>query len=195
MKEKQTNQHVLFPVEMKGHWRTDAEFEISDYLRDWLLDPGSLTARLKRHCHDFHVAVLGQEITRCSADESTGDIESGQEVLVREVLLYCDDQPQVFARSLLPLSSLTGSEQQLANLGNQSLGQVLFNHPNLKRKRIELACFNPQSTVTNLSRYLGLNTQDNLWGRRSTFVLDGKPLLVAEVFLPNAIAYQQENVC
>jgi chorismate--pyruvate lyase len=31
---------------------------------------------------------------------------------------------------------------------------------------------------------------DELWGRRSVFIVENKPLMVAEVFLPQAFAYQ-----
>jgi len=115
-------------------------------------------------------------------------------VLVREVILYCDDTPQVFARSLLPLTSLTGSEQQLAHLGNQPLGQVIFNSPDLERKDIEVACLGPQTPVAALARTLDLEDVGRLWGRRSLFYLQHKPIMVAEVFLPGAFAYQQEVV-
>ncbi|MDX2368776.1 MAG: chorismate lyase, partial [Colwellia sp.] len=97
--------------------------------------------------------------------------------------------------SLLPLSSLTGAEQALANLGTQSLGQVLFNHPSLERKLIEVATFDLTSSVGKLARDLQLNMTHALWGRRSIFVLEDKPLMVAEVFLPGAFAYlNSENL-
>jgi chorismate--pyruvate lyase len=134
--------------------------------------------------------VLGQEIQSCSKEESTTDIDIGEQVLVREVLLYCDNVPQVFARSLLPLKSLTGEEQQLAHLGNQSLGQVLFSNKDLLRRSIEISAFSSSSAVSKLAQQLQLPMQAELWGRRSTFMLHGKPLMVAEVFLPNAFAYQ-----
>jgi len=184
-------QHPLFPVKMHANWCAERQFDIADNLRDWLLEPSSLTARLKQHCLSFRVEVLGQQVEACCASEATDDIQVGQEVLVREVLLYCDDKPHVFARSLLPLSSLTGEEKQLATLGNQSLGQVLFNHPQLKRKKIELACFDQASTVGQLTKHLQLPFEQVLWGRRSVFVIEGKPLSVAEIFLPEAAAYQQ----
>jgi chorismate--pyruvate lyase len=90
----------------------------------------------------------------------------------------------------LPLSSLTGAEQALANLGTQSLGQVLFNNPSLQRETIEIASFDLNSSVAKLAQQLNLANQEELWGRRSVFVLENKPLMVAEVFLPDAIAYQ-----
>jgi chorismate--pyruvate lyase len=182
-------QSHLFPVSLKTQWKTPSNNLINKQLLDWLLDPSSLTARLKKHCNEFRVEVLGQQITQCSASEANDDVLAGEDVLVREVLLFCDNKPQVFARSLLPLKSLTGEEKQLAELGEQSLGQVLFNNPNLVRKCIEIASFDKTSSVSLLVKSLALNEQALLWGRRSVFVLQNKPIMVAEVFLPDSFAY------
>ncbi|MDX2370346.1 MAG: chorismate lyase, partial [Colwellia sp.] len=135
------NLQLLFPVTLSSYWQSSGSCALPEHLQSWLLDPDSLTARLKTHCHQFRVELLGQKIEHCQAHEAVAAIPVGEKVLVREVILYCDDKPQVFARSLLPLSSLTGAEQALANLGTQSLGQVLFNHPSLERKLIEVATF------------------------------------------------------
>jgi len=184
------NLQLLFPITLPSHWQSSDSYPLPEHLQYWLLDPNSLTARLKAHCHQFRVELLGQTIESCQAHEAVDSIPAGEKVLVREVLLYCDDIPQVFARSLLPLSSLTGAEQALANLGTQSLGQVLFNHPSLERKVIEVATFDLTSSVGKLANDLQLTITHNLWGRRSVFMLENKPLMVAEVFLPGAFAYQ-----
>ena len=189
---QQLHPHVLFPVRMDTTWCAEKSSHVNDYLRSWLLDPSSLTARLKSHCQTFRVEVLGQSIDVCSSEESQGDIVAGEKVLIREVLLFCDEKPQVFARSLLPLSSLTGSEKKLATLGNQSLGQVIFNHPLLQRKHIEVSSFDEHSAVVKLATHYQLKYTQPLWGRRSVFVVGDKPLMVAEIFLPNAYAYQPE---
>jgi chorismate--pyruvate lyase len=185
------NLQLLFPVTLPSHWQNSNLCVLPEHLQSWLLDPNSLTARLKTHCHQFRVELLGQKIEYCQAHEAVAAIPVGEKVLVREVLLYCDDKPQVFARSLLPMSSLTGTEQALANLGSQSLGQVLFNNPSLERKIIEVATFDLTSSVGLLARHLQLNMTHTLWGRRSIFVLENKPLMVAEVFLPGAFCYQK----
>lgn len=181
--------HNLFPVELHATWLATDSSNVRDPIRDWLLDPTSLTARLKKHCQHFEVKVLGQQVITCGAKEANDDIKINEQVLVREVILYCDDQPQVFARSLLPLSSLTGQQQQLANIGNKSLGQLLFNQADLSRKKFEIARFDHNSSVAKLAKKLQLPEQDILWGRRSVFIIENKPLMVAEVFLPNAFAY------
>ncbi len=185
--------HSLFPITMHTTWQSATGSLLPEHLLSWLLDPSSLTARLSKCCQQFRVEVIGQEIQPCSAQEATTDINIGEDVLVREVLLFCDDIPQVFARSLLPLKSLTGEEQQLAHLGNQSLGQVLFSKKELRRKCIEISSFSESSPVATLAKQLGLTVQGQLWGRRSTFMLHNKALMVAEIFLPNAFAYQQSH--
>lgn len=189
-----STQHLLFPITLSGKWQSPTNANqnsvLSDTLLNWLLDSGSLTTRLSAHCQQFRVELLGQQVIACPDVEANETIQAGEQVLVREVLLYCDDQPQVFARSLLPLASLTGEEQKLANLGTQSLGQVLFNNPSLQRQNIEIANFTKDSSVGLLAEKLGLPKREQLWGRRSIFVVEDKPLMVAEVFLPSALAYQ-----
>lgn len=193
----------LFPVTLETQWQAADKFlaglpkdktlvqqGLNPRLIDWLLDPSSLTARLKSCCSEFRVEVLGQKIEKCNALEANEDIAFGEQVLVREVVLFCDNKPQVFARSLLPLNSLSGAEQQLAELGQQPLGQVLFNDPHLVRKCIEVAHFEQTSHLAQLVNALGMRQEHILWGRRSVFILKNKPIMVAEVFLPNSYAYQ-----
>ncbi|KGJ92562.1 chorismate--pyruvate lyase family protein [Colwellia psychrerythraea] len=206
MKQKIVNFPINFPITLSGQWLSPDEEACSSLptlLRDWLLDEGSLTARLKNQSGHFMVKVIGEQKQPCSAAEACDFIKVGEPVLVREVLLYCDNVPQVFARSLLPLASLTGAEQVLANLGEQPLGQVLFNNSSLQRLRLELSSFAADSSVVKLAKALaGKDANSNalvntakipkqaLWGRRSIFMLENKPLMVAEVFLPDAFAYQ-----
>lgn len=206
MKQKTVNFPIHFPITLSGKWLSPDEEACSSLprlLKDWLLDEGSLTARLKSHSGHFMVKVIGEQQQPCSAAEACDLIKVGEPVLVREVILYCDNVPQVFARSLLPLTSLTGEEQVLANLGEQPLGQVLFNNSSLQRLRLELSSFAPDSSVVKLATTLAamnINSgvfetttktpKQALWGRRSIFMLKNKPLMVAEVFLPDAFAYQ-----
>ena len=198
MKQKTVNFPVTFPITLAGQWQSPSDERFSELpvpLKDWLLDEGSLTARLKSRCDNFKVKVIGEQQQLCSAAEACNLIKVGEPILVREVILYCDDVPQVFARSLLPLASLTGKEQVLGNLGEQPLGQVLFNNPSLQRLQLELSSFSADSSVAILATKLTEKPKQELWGRRSIFMLDNKPLMVAEVFLPDAFAYQgSENV-
>ncbi|WP_229838154.1 chorismate--pyruvate lyase family protein [Cellvibrio zantedeschiae] len=151
-------------------------------MRSWLLDNGSLTAKLlKLSQGDFRVEVLRQLNARASLSEAQAlGINPHQICLIREVILRGHNQPWVFARSVLPLSSLTGNLRHLRKQGNRPLGAFLFSQPHLKRSPIAL------SLISRHHAYVPekLVGDAQIWGRRSIFSLSDKPLLVSEVFLP-----------
>ena len=102
-----------------------------------------------------------------------------QLALIREVALLVAGNAVVFARSVFPHTSLTGSLTHLRKLKNKPLGAILFNHPGMHRSPFELA------RLSGNSDYLpqAMQQSDAAWGRRSRFTIDNKALLVSEVFL------------
>nr|WP_242521455.1 chorismate lyase [Motiliproteus sp. SC1-56] len=150
--------------------------------RGWLLDSGSLTRRLKRaSAGDFRVEVLFQGWSRPTLSEARAlGIAPSQQVLVREVRLWGLGEPWVCARSIIPATTLTGPQRRLKFLGERPLGAVLFNDPSMHRGPIETA----QLPLN------GTRTRTRAWARRSVFRLEGKPLLVSEIFLPSLLQVQ-----
>ena len=142
--------------------------------RKWLLDPGSLTQRLINASQgDFRVEVVRQLWGRPTRSEARAlGIPPRQLALIREVQLIGNGQPWVFARTIIPASTLTGKQRKLNYLGNRSLGSVLFRDPTMRRGALQV-------------NRLNLTTGETVWARRSVFYLSNKPLLVAEVFLPS----------
>ena len=100
--------------------------QLPEQWRDWILDPSSLTLRLQRACGGaFRVEVLSQRMEPPMLSEAKALRRPTQELaLVRQVRLLCDDQPWVFARTVIPLPSLHSSLRHLALLGNRPLGAV-----------------------------------------------------------------------
>jgi chorismate--pyruvate lyase len=148
----------------------------------WLLDTGSLTAHLRRVSEGhFHVEVLSQswQLPRLSERRllNMGDREWG---LVREVLLCCRNEPWVFARSVMPATSLVGRLARLRHLDNRPLGHLLFTDPMMSRDPYEIC----QLPVADLSLGISPDSEKLLWGRRSRFLLSQHPIMVSEIFLP-----------
>ena len=103
---------------------------------------------------------------------------------VRQVQLLCDGEPWVFARTIVPISTLSGAQRRLAHLGNRPLGAYLFADPGMQRGPVELACIRGKQAMFPEATS-GLDALPaEIWGRRSVFRVGGKPLLVTEVFLP-----------
>ena len=160
-------------------------------MTNWLLDPGSLTARLIKVCPGrFRVQVLSQtwqaplhnEIKRLGMRER-------QMSFIREVYLYCNDQPWVFARTVIPRKTLSGKQRHLADLGSRPLGAVLFADPHMHRDEIEVTCLHAKEQLYHKAVAALSQRPASIWGRRSVFYLNNKQLLVSEIFLPGVARY------
>jgi len=129
---------------------------------------------------DFRVQRLyqGWEVPLPSERALLG-LPPRQLALVREVALSLGPDAVVFARSVFPLSSLTGELAHLRRLENKSLGAILFKHPGMRRRPFELALMAGNCGYLPAS----LHQAAPAWGRRSRFDIAGRPLLVSEVFL------------
>ena len=108
----------------------------------------------------------------------------GEIAILREVELLCDEVPWVFARTLIPATSLRGPARRLAMLGDKPLGEVLFADPHMRRRTMEIAKLTPRhSLFSSATASLELPPAE-IWGRRTLFLLAQSPLLVNEIFLP-----------
>ena len=152
----------------------------------WLRDQGSLTQRLVNLCGDrFSVRLLSQQWVRPTRDEARLlKIPARQIVLLRQVQLLCEQQVLVYARSVIPLSTLQGPTRRLKHLGSKPLGGYLFANPRLQRQQQQLLAVTGNNPLFTTA--LSGSSQDcsNIWSRRSLFTLGGKSLLVSEFFLP-----------
>ena len=151
-------------------------------IQTWLFDPASLTARLKQKCTaDFRVEVLSQAIQKPRLDEfKVLGMEAGSYALVRQVRLCCGHTCWVYARTVIPFSTLKGKQRIYANLGTRPLGAMLFADRTMQRDKVMVTAL----YGNQLPAGLGLAEDDMVWGRRSVFKVAGKPLLVSEYFLP-----------
>lgn len=159
-------------------WHKQAHADLTQNQRQWLLGEGSLTKKLQEACEgEFALRILKQGLATPRLDEAKAlGLPQRQQALIREIVMSGHGQDWVFARSVLPLSTLTGRLRQLKTLDNRPLGALLFNDPSMERSAIEITQLEEGSF-----RY---PSQETCWARRSVFYLDQKPLLVAEVFLP-----------
>lgn len=174
------------------HWLTPPKSRLPANLANWLRDTGSLTAKLKTHSQDkFSVQLLNSGWQKPTVDEALAlKIDRRQQVFCREVCLLDGDQPRVFARTVVPLTSYPVLRIGLSRLGNASLGEWLFKDPAVIRGPLQSSLLAAGHLLSrHACRAAELPTQP-LWARRSCFTLRGKALLVSEVFLPATEHYR-----
>ncbi|MEQ6342945.1 MAG: chorismate lyase [Gammaproteobacteria bacterium] len=162
---------------------------VPSVLSSWLFDTTSLTQRLRQACHGhFQVRVMSEAQARPLRDERVTLRMRGYEgAVVRMVYLLCDERPWVFARTVIPLRTLSGPQRRLAYLGNKPLGEMLFADKSMRRSEVEVARLAAGSAVFRMATQALEHKPDEIWGRRSVFYLQDKPLLVSEIFLPDLL--------
>lgn len=166
--------YPFYPV-----WLHQRSAQLSSELRKWLYDSGSLTQNLIQASEgDFSLRVINQGLEVPRLDECRAlKLPHRQLALIREIVMSGYGQDWVFARSVVPISSLDGQLRHLKSLGNQPLGALLFKDPSMRRGPIE-------TTLLNKS-LINIPCTQAAWARRSVFRINNKPLLVSEVFLPS----------
>lgn len=154
---------------------------LAEGVTDWLFDTGSLSRRLTALSGGtFGVSVLDEGWRPLHHDECANlEVARGSQGWVREVCLFGQEQPWIFARSVASRSHLEeGLDLGLDSLGNRPLGELLFDERTaFQRGAIQVArC--PADWLPPALR------NEGLWCRRSCFQRDALGVLVMEVFLP-----------
>ncbi|MDH5389355.1 MAG: chorismate lyase [Gammaproteobacteria bacterium] len=175
----------MVSANISQHWyrrRQLSSNQLPSNERSWLFDASSLTARLIRYSSgDFRVVLLSQEIMRPEINEAKAlNMAYHRFALIRQVHLCFGNQIMVYARTVIPLSTLTGAQRSYGNLGSRPLGAMLFADRSMRREEVMVTKLSPDNDL-----YKKTGAQDGpIWGRRSVFYVGEKPLLVSEYYLP-----------
>jgi len=157
-------------------------------LQEWLLTKGSLTQKVISRCKGrFHLEIIQHGRVRPQLNERRLLMMSDTETaLRREVVLCCDATPLIFARTIIPGTTLRGAGLRLARLGRKPLGDLLFRDHSVLRSDLQVTCMDAKNALfdsVKVKTKAKTNKQD-VWGRRSIFFYADEPLLVSEIFLP-----------
>lgn len=158
--------------------------------RAWLEATGSLTARLRRH-GQVRVQVLRQGPQHLWPEEARA--LGHRHGHVREVLLWVDDRPAVWARSCTSLHEARGAWRAIKGLGNRPLAEILFNDTGIQRTTLHRWHWPAHGRPWSHRRRTwqaalqdGVHASDPCpaWARSSVFSRRGALLLVTESFAP-----------
>jgi chorismate--pyruvate lyase len=160
----------------------------------WLRDPGSLTARIAGRCRAFRVQVCGEYFALpCSDEAAVIQLADSRWAWTREVLLFADSRPVVFAHSVLAPRDLRGAWHMARGMGNRPLGAALFADHQIHRGLLTCIRLQPGHPLHERASLAVKQSLPSLWARRSCFHRHGRPLLVTEVFLPDIFQLSTER--
>jgi chorismate--pyruvate lyase len=162
-------------------WHQSAFFVIpNDNMAQWLLEDGSLTQLLKSHCEHFEVTLLSNGLVGHESLTLHEQQLLPQEsfYIQRQVILSGDHQPWVLGRTIMPMSTIDALTMELAELGTIPLGEIIFTADHIERDNLMFAT-------------LRTNGQSCHYARSSRLWINEKPIVVTELFLPDAPMYRE----
>lgn len=159
--------------------RAELQTQLTELEADWLFNEDSLTKRLMVISdQQFSISVLREEWQFLRPDEYNKlSVSPENKGWVREVFLQGYGAPWVYARSVAMQTDLKNDQYNLMNIGNKSLGSILFIDKTFSRTPLEATCYPIEFLPTT-------HQLPNLWGRWSSFVNEDINVIVQEVFLP-----------
>lgn len=135
----------------------------------WLKEAGPITKRIKLS-KKFKLELLRDELDNISQEELLFLKSSSETFRVREVILFGDNAPTVYAKSVIPTLTIDNGLSSLGEIGNAPLGDILFT-PGIFTK-LEMLC----------ASFLD-DDRSIYWGRKIKYSVNSEPISVMEVFL------------
>ena len=111
----------------------------------------------------------------------------------------CQNQPRVYARTVIPDWTARNPWAEVQRLGRHPLGELLFRLPDLQRSGFEWSQGWTWPHADHWTGHASAPTRPEPLARRCVFALEQAPLLLTEVFLdlpgsdPTAAANQQAS--
>ena len=139
-------------------------------IKSWLLEKGPITKRIKSN-EKFELKLLRDDLANVNKlDRSFLGHLSG-DIKIREVILYGNENPIVYAQSIIPVETIDQGLSKLGELGTKPLGDILFEKNIFKKESPVFAKFKDEKNI--------------FWGRKTKYNVKNKPFSVMEVFLIN----------
>ena len=161
--------------------------QIENKLKSWMLDMKSLSYRI-RNIAKLEIIPIETRASNIFLNEKKVFGHSKSEHLyLREVLIYADKLPIMYARTILPTKCLRGFWHKIKKLNNEPLADIVFKKKMIIRSEFK---FKKPSINDNFSKRIKMFNLKNtkiLATRQSTFKNKNKneKVLLTEVFFNN----------
>ena len=169
-------------------WQSSIPTEPMSQVRRFWLTQNESTTKLLSNSYEpcqLDITLCHNAIALAYPDEACCLEQQSAPYWIREVLLYVDKCPWMWARSVFPANTLKRCNLDIQNLHTTPLGQIIFSQPEWRRSTFTYANININHK--HYSYVIKKHTDTNhpsLWARRSQFSIDTSVFLLTEVLLP-----------
>ncbi len=149
---------------------------------------GSITAILDVLHGKIDLKTLEQHFEEATEENAKlVNVDVGDEVNFREIVMHKDDQPLIYAKSYIPLKRLTAEVKEDLTRADIPIGRILKKYDFETRREINIIKIE-KANETLIDLY---NTNEDFLARDYTIIKDGEILMWIKEYFP--VSYFTEN--
>jgi chorismate--pyruvate lyase len=168
-------------------WQTTLPDNLDPLLEKLITSTGSLTVLMRELAKEkFHLELIDEHFATATAEHAALlNLPSDKQCKQRQVKLHIDGKAIAIGYTVIGTDDLETIGKALKELGERSLGDLLFSDSSVERSRLQFALLKPDDELYRLAKpYIeDKKQQQPAWARRSVFTFRGAKLLVHEIFL------------
>lgn len=155
-------------------------------LRTWLFQVNNLTQALRQNTMDYVFEPIEINVQKPFNPTEVAVLDSQQGCL-RRIAHQVSGRRVVYARVAIPEATYVLMQKALGDLDAQPIGPtLLYGNPSVRRGDLRCRCI--EATETGFAdAFTSLGSPKRLWARYSLFYWYGRPFMITEFFLPNAL--------
>ena len=168
---------------LKIMWNKNIKIE--NKLKYWLIDVKSLSYRIRNIAKLEIIPIKVRKIKLFLNEKKVFGYKKPEKFYLREVLIYADTLPIMYARTILPSKYLRGFWRNIKKLKNEPLANIVFNKKRILRSHFKFRKPSYNDEFSKRIRGFGLEKTKIVAIRESSFQNKNQKVLLTEVFFSN----------
>lgn len=156
-----------------------------EWLKEWLLEEGSLTAKLQKITGASALKPLRNNWQKPDWWANHVLLHQEDKVFQREIIISSHGLPCWYARTIIPSSTYYTFCDIFEKLATKSLGDIIFSEPHIERTALCFYKVEKENIEYYWPKKYHLKVQEGMWTKLSHFMIDARfPFYLSEIFLP-----------
>ena len=148
----------------------------------WIKNKKSLTNRIKDIASLKIKLITNKRNIFLLSEKQFFSSYRPETLFLREVIIFANDDPIMYARTVLPYKYLRSHWAEIKNLKTNSLSEVVYDKPCIKRSNFSYLPSSLNNNIIKKIHLYGLETKKLEIGRQSHFKYKKENILLTEFF-------------
>lgn len=172
------------------YWRRKYNFNVKDLnkdsinMRQWIKNKNSLTDRINKIANLKIKLVTNNHKNKnlLLSEKNFFPLYKAENIFLREVIIFADELPIMYARTVLPRKYLRGYWNDIKKLNTNSLSKVVYENPSIKRSNFSYLAPSINNNILKKINSLKIESKNLAIGRQSYFEYKRRNILLTEFF-------------